>query len=169
MERLLVIAVLTLGVVLPAFAQKTHARYHTRVRQHAWLRRSAVDRPPQDLRSHAERQHDYQVYLHYSREAQLDAIAALATEHHEEALLARVEAVRRVERDRFRRALRALMRDPQATPATVPDDFARPTLVYEQARSKVTPSNVGAATDSLADLQRQVLREKKDTPDGDSE
>lgn len=159
MGRLLVGMVLLLGVVLPAQAQKTHSRYLTRTRAHAWLKRPPDERPPQDLRSDAERQRDHQVWLHYSREAQLDAIGTLALQQDEGSMLARAEAVRRLERDRVRRALRWLAHHPTATLATIPEGFSRRAGIYNEARNTVALADLGDAGDALGDLERQVLRE----------
>jgi len=85
-----------------------HQRALKKIRTGSMLRANEPFEEAPDLRGDFEKRRDQQVNLHYTRIAQLDVIAELAIASNNTTLLARVDEVRRRERERFRLAMEKL-------------------------------------------------------------
>ena len=72
-----------------------------RIRQGSFLRRSDAGREEPDLRGELERRRDLEMRRHYARMAELDAIQEVGREAKDDALMDRVEAIRRKEERRY--------------------------------------------------------------------
>lgn len=97
--------------------RSNHFRALTEIRAGSMLRRATEPPPPPDIRGEYERRRDHQVLVHFQRMAQLDAIAAIASNAGDASLVSRVEEVRRQELDRFRLAMAQLHRMAVGNPA----------------------------------------------------
>lgn len=83
-------------------------RNRTKIRSGSMIRRYHEEPPPPDLRGEYERRRDHEVIRHFTRLAQLDAITKVALGAGDTALAARVETVRRAEKERSRLAMERL-------------------------------------------------------------
>ena len=72
-----------------------------KIRQGSYLRKNEGDPEAIDLRGELERRRDFEMRRHYARMAELDAIEEVAVQESDDALMERVEAVRRKEERRF--------------------------------------------------------------------
>ncbi len=87
-----------------------HSRSLTKIRRGSILRSERPEEVARDLRGEYERRRDHEVIRHFSRLAELDVITKVAADTGDEQLVSEVEAVRRAELDRFRRAMQRLQK-----------------------------------------------------------
>ncbi len=80
----------------------------TKLRADSLLKRDVPMPGLVDVRGDFEKRRDQELVRHYTRMAELDVIAAVAREQHDDALGERVESVRRKERRRFLALMRRL-------------------------------------------------------------
>ena len=87
--------------------RRNHFKELTKIRQGSFIRSDPEPSRP-TVRGRFERQRDREVVVHYQRMAQLDVISELAADTGQGQLGDKVEAVRRREQERFRRAMARL-------------------------------------------------------------
>jgi hypothetical protein len=98
--------------------KSNHYKSLSKVRPGSVLKNAEPEPPAPDLRGLIERRRDWEVVAHFQRLAELDVITELAIKNNDGSLADRAEAVRRLEIERFRLAMRRLRNVIQAKALT---------------------------------------------------